>query len=256
MPNCCCTPTITNMENYCCNNIIRSWWHTINTHSSFRGSPVGRLWPLHHARSRYERPFGTPTCTGLGALLALREGPTTGRNSSSLTGRRTYSLSSSLARCLGALSSFTALPLLLVMKSRHVPTRCSRVASHSFASTLAFFDASRSSFATPSIRAVSSLTRLVDLRLRHSMVARTSRDLSFHFSWNSSVFSQSASTPARPSSFKREVTRTMLSCFVSFLRSLRTSPLASSRVWSNLSLFSSSISSFMASPSNSNAVLD
>ena len=67
------------------------------------------------------------------------------------------------------------------------------------------------------------LTLLIVLRLLHSVLARNSRDLTLHFSWNSSVCSQAASTPCRPASFSRLATRTRLSCLVAFLRSLRIS---------------------------------
>lgn len=67
------------------------------------------------------------------------------------------------------------------------------------------------------------LTLLIVLRLVHSVLARYSRDFTFHFSWNSSVCSHAASTPCRPASFSKLATLTRLSCLVAFLRSLRIS---------------------------------
>mmetsp|Transcript_28656 Transcript_28656/g.72908 ORF Transcript_28656/g.72908 Transcript_28656/m.72908 type:complete len:241 (-) Transcript_28656:268-990(-) len=200
-------------------------------------------------------PKGHRAPGGLGALLGLSLGGCAGRSSSSCAGRLTYSLSSSFALCLGGLSSPTTLPVFLVMKSRHVPTRSSRVASHSFSTCFCFLCLSLSSFSCPSSRAVSSLSRLVSFFCRHAMRASRSRALTFHVSWNSSVFSQAASTPSRPESLSSEATRTRLSCLVLFLRSLRTSSRARSSTLCRCSRRSSSISSFCASPRMSKAVV-
>mmetsp|Transcript_20405 Transcript_20405/g.56865 ORF Transcript_20405/g.56865 Transcript_20405/m.56865 type:complete len:230 (-) Transcript_20405:251-940(-) len=140
------------------------------------------------------------------------------------------------------------------MNSRQPPTRVSREASHSFSAFFFSLAFTFSSFSSASTRDVSSLSLLVTLRLRHSILASSSRALSFHLSRNSSLFSHSASTPSRPASLNRPLTRTKLSCLVSFLRSFRTFSSAMSRTCFRRSRFSSFISSLWASPNKSKAV--